>query len=116
MMMEGINVLSIVEKGIYDFMWVPQSLLTASICLAFFGIILYTLGVEGLIFVIVLSPFAIGLINDAGQTQVDSYLEYKVTIDETVPLNEFYGRYEIVDQEGLIFTIKERNEEKASSI
>lgn len=31
---------------------------------------------------------------------------YKVTIDDTVSLNEFYEKYEIIDQEGKIYTIK----------
>ena len=32
--------------------------------------------------------------------------KYKVTIDDTVSLNEFYEKYEIIDQEGKIYTIK----------
>ena len=33
---------------------------------------------------------------------------YKVTIDETVSMTEFHERYEIIDQDGLIYKIKER--------
>lgn len=33
---------------------------------------------------------------------------YKVTIDESVSMVEFYERYEIISQEGLIFTITEK--------
>ena len=33
---------------------------------------------------------------------------YKVTIDDTVSMVEFYERYEVLDQEGLIFTITEK--------
>ena len=36
------------------------------------------------------------------------YTEYKVTIDESVSMTEFYERYEVIDQEGLIFTVKEK--------
>ena len=32
---------------------------------------------------------------------------YKVTISDEVPLNDFLERYEIVDQEGRIYTIRE---------
>jgi hypothetical protein len=32
---------------------------------------------------------------------------YKVTITDEVPMNEFLERYEIVDQDGKIFTVKE---------
>jgi hypothetical protein len=36
------------------------------------------------------------------------YIEYKVTIDDSVPMNEFLDKYEILDQEGKIYTVKER--------
>jgi uncharacterized membrane protein len=36
------------------------------------------------------------------------YIEYKVTIDESVSMVEFLDKYEILDQEGKIYTVKER--------
>ena len=36
------------------------------------------------------------------------HTEYKVTIDDSVNFNEFMERYEIVDQNGKLFTVKER--------
>lgn len=36
---------------------------------------------------------------------------YKVTISDTVNFNEFNERYEIINQEGLIYTIKEKTNE-----
>lgn len=33
---------------------------------------------------------------------------YKVTIDDTVSMNEFLDKYEILGQEGKIYTVKER--------
>lgn len=35
-------------------------------------------------------------------------IEYKVTIDDSVSMNEFLYKYEILDQEGKIYTVKER--------
>ena len=35
---------------------------------------------------------------------------YKVIISDTVSLNEFYDRYEVLEQDGKIFTIMERND------
>lgn len=35
--------------------------------------------------------------------------EYKVTIDDTVSMNEFLEQYEIIDQEGKIYTVREKN-------
>lgn len=37
-----------------------------------------------------------------------SYIKYKVTIDDSVSMNEFLDKYEILDQEGKIYTVKER--------
>lgn len=37
-----------------------------------------------------------------------SHIEYKVTIDNSVSMNEFLDKYEILDQEGKIYTVKEK--------
>ena len=37
-----------------------------------------------------------------------SHTEYKVTIDDSVSMNEFLNKYEILDQEGKIYTVKEK--------
>ena len=37
-----------------------------------------------------------------------NYIKYKVTIDDSVLMNEFLDKYEILDQEGKIYTVKER--------
>ena len=37
-----------------------------------------------------------------------SHIEYKVTIDDSVLMNEFLDKYEILDQEGKIYTVRER--------
>lgn len=34
--------------------------------------------------------------------------QYKVIIDDTVSMNEFIEKYEIVEQEGKIYTVRER--------
>ena len=36
------------------------------------------------------------------------YIEYKVTIDDSVSMTEFMDKYEILDQEGKIYTVKEK--------
>ena len=33
---------------------------------------------------------------------------YKVIIDDSISMIEFYEKYEVIEQEGLIFTVKER--------
>jgi hypothetical protein len=37
-------------------------------------------------------------------------ISYKVTASEEVSLNDFMEKYEIIDQEGKIYTVKERGE------
>ena len=41
------------------------------------------------------------------KTDID-HIEYKVTVDDSVSMNEFLDKYEILDQEGKIYTVKER--------
>ena len=35
--------------------------------------------------------------------------QYKVTISDEVSLNEFYEKYEVLDQDGKIYTVRERD-------
>ena len=37
-----------------------------------------------------------------------SHTEFKVAIDDSVSMNEFLDKYEILDQEGKIYTVKEK--------
>lgn len=41
------------------------------------------------------------------KTDID-HIEYKVTVDDSVSINEFLNKYEILDKEGKIYTVKER--------
>lgn len=41
------------------------------------------------------------------KTDID-HIEYKVTVDDSVSMNEFLNKYEILEQEGKIYTVKER--------
>ena len=65
-----------------------------------------TLGVVGLLLIIMMFVVALlGFINNENDIR---YIEYKVTIDDSVSMNEFLDKYEILDQEGKIYTVKER--------
>lgn len=73
--------------------------------ISLFKIDLWQLGILFLCFVVVF--FILGYICiDKLNTQPATV--YKVTIDESVSMVEFYERYEILNQEGLIFTIAEK--------
>ena len=53
--------------------------------------------------------FVLAMIDDNTNNLKDyEYTEYKVTIDDSVSMNEFLDKYEILDQEGKIYTVKER--------
>lgn len=68
---------------------------------AFFG------GILGFIFGIFLLIFIFPI--TAHTTDTINYIEYKVTISDEVNFNEFKDKYEILGQEGKIYTIRERN-------
>ena len=42
------------------------------------------------------------------QTNPETHVEYKVLIDDTASWHDIYNKYEIIDQEGKIYTIKEK--------
>ena len=41
-------------------------------------------------------------------------MQFKAIVSDEVPLNEFLSKYEIIEQEGKIFTIRERSVEEDS--
>lgn len=51
--------------------------------------------------------FILGLIDN--KNSID-HIEYKVTISDEVSLTEFYEKYEIIEQDGKIYTVRERTE------
>ena len=60
--------------------------------------------IVGLIFSV-----AIGvLVGFCDGTPTEYETQYKVTISDEVPMNEFFDKYEIIDQEGKIYTVKDR--------
>ena len=56
---------------------------------------------------VVISVIVMVLSLSSSKTDVNR-IEYKVTIDDFVSMNEFLDKYEILDQEGKIYTVKER--------
>lgn len=51
----------------------------------------------------------LGVTLGRGMSNPTSYeTHYEVIIDDTVSMNEFMDRYEIVDQEGRIYTVREK--------
>lgn len=53
----------------------------------------------------------VGLVSSCvvGLSTVKTYTTYKVTVSDTVSMSEFMDRYEILNREGKIYTVMERN-------
>ena len=111
--MSGVQILS--EKILYNTI-IPEGYVILGIvgvCVLLAGGI--TLISEGcniggsFCFVLVLASLALIVLGATSNKNSIKYIEYKVAIDESVSLVEFYDKYEILDQEGKIYTIKERN-------
>lgn len=110
-MMEGIEVLSIGSIGVNQvFNW--DMAIAGGL---FFGILLSiwtglaTKSVIGSLVTFLVLGALFGILLGASiEEYADTVPTYKVTISDDIKLNEFYERYEILEQEGKIFTIKER--------
>ena len=53
---------------------------------------------------------AIGFEIAAQELSVPDYIKYEVILDDSVSMNEFYDKYEILNVEGKIYTIKPKGE------
>ena len=63
----------------------------------------------GLVIGTLLSLVLVGIGFIDNKNSID-HIEYKVTISDDVSLTEFYEKYEIIEQDGKIYTVKERTE------
>lgn len=62
-----------------------------------------------IVFVVACFGLILGaIIGVAEGTPTEYETQYKVTISDEVPMNEFLERYEIIEQEGKIYTVRER--------
>ena len=118
MLMQGIEILASQEVvTAHEFNWLLFWIVFTIIfggCLLY-GIISYVrgdcsggvipaLGLVGLFFGLL---FGIVIGDDLAEP-VEYTTEYKVIVEDNVSLAEFYERYEVVGQEGKIFTVRER--------
>lgn len=118
--MTGIEVLTeqeVVAKYIFNWsaFWIAFGIIFG---IALFVRIIISLGFDdwsnlicGIIVGIMFGLFFGGLIgNVMFHTPVAYETQYKVTVSDEVPMNEFLEKYEIIDQEGKILTVVERND------
>lgn len=79
----------------------------------FLGIMAFCFSEDHPIIAFVSLGLALSMAIPCGFTGADNknsinYIEYKVIIDDSVSMNEFLDKYEILDQEGKIYIVKER--------
>lgn len=109
-MLEGVEILSTYTGYIkaFNFTWffaiIIAALITGIIC----SIIVSDY--EVIVLCLIAGTFigaAVGIINER---TIGEYPIYKITVSEDVNFTEFNDAYEILEQDGKIYTIKERDE------
>lgn len=113
-MMDGITVLNATEMSIMQPGWNWGTTVFAAIIII--GIILFATAIYidddqlGTFAVAaILIGFFFGVLTFQFGVEVGKYNQYDVLINDSVSMVEFNKEYEIVDQNGLIYTIKERD-------
>lgn len=109
--MEGVTILNqfVVESGLIS----PWLEIGCSLCvLGFLGVVIFGIiaASEGrLLIPLILAAlcFFAGVCIGISGPQVNE-THYQVTISDEVNFNEFNERYEIIEQNGLIYTVRER--------
>ena len=117
--MDGIEILSVIEKPVLLFNEGAFGSTFFITVIIFLFIAIYLSITENEWFCLplfsvtgVLAGVLLGLVAGILFVQKTDEVEttYKVIVSEEVPLNEFLDKYEIIDQEGKIYTVKERGE------
>lgn len=112
--MTGIEILA--EEIIYNSIlpeWIAYSMAVVGAVCGLLGLI-FCVGdgkaalISGAIALVLFIGAFIGLTEDKDNI---NYIKYKVTISEEVSLTEFVGKYEILEEDGKIYTIRERNDD-----
>ena len=85
---------------------IAGTLLIAGIVSLILGIIDES-GLIGFSVIVLFGAFMFGALGFS-ELSKEPYIQYKVLIDQDVSWSEVYERYEIIDQEGQIYTIKEK--------
>lgn len=109
--MQGVTVLNITECGGISGGNITGTVFfgAAALILIFIGIYTIYYGDFAGVFVVLLSIIPIFLcVAFATNINQPKYNKYQVIIDESVKMVEFNEKYEIVDQDGKIYTVIER--------
>ena len=114
--MTGVEILAIEEIVTkYEMALVTKIILIIIMSIAIIGGLYTSLSSTGdfsdFIFCFVIGLLAClfigGGVHDRTRKPLEYETQYKVTISDEVSLNKFYDKYEIIEQEGKIFTVRE---------
>lgn len=111
-MMEGITILS--QSDVYYLTNIAVAHIFPGLIVAFLGLLTSLIFFEnhftktGITLLLISLVGLASLIAGFCMPQEFNHIQYKVSIDEEVNLIDFTNQYEIINQEGLIFTIKEK--------
>lgn len=116
--MEGVRILAenIIMSTQYNFAWNVATIffyilaIISFILSIFFAIDDDLTVIYSTLLAIFLTIAGTGIANVKGAEEVYDYTEYKVIVDDTVNMNEFMKKYEILDQDGEIYIVRERIE------
>ena len=117
--MTGVEILAIEEVATtFVFNWTSFWIAVAicmGICVGIGSIISLADGdVVGIVILSILGVLASVMFGPvagyADQTPTEYEAHYKVIITDEVSMNDFTDKYEIIDQEGKIYTVRERND------
>ena len=114
-MLSGIEILNVIVETSYHFGWSPLGFAFLAAGIVFIAACIFAvmdwegevatvLGIIGGI-LLVISFILFGVAN-----KVDTY-SYEVKVEDTVQMNEFLERYEVLEQRDKIYVIQERDEE-----
>lgn len=110
--MTGVEILSTAEVAVvFGFCWVGFIwLIIAGIVYGFLTVFAGdNLPLAVFVFMFVLAiAFIIGFVGEGEPTAYET--QYKVTVSDEVSMNEFLARYEIIDQEGKVYTVRQRDD------
>ena len=107
--MDGVTILTTYEKGLLTGYGCIGVIFTFVCIFALSVIILneYQNGFQGCFASVCLIASMIGIFAAIIVTAVVLHTEYKITCDDTVSLNELTSCYQILSQDGKLFTVKE---------
>lgn len=117
--MEGIEVLSIGSIGVNQvFNWdaaIIGGLVLGFLC-SLYGFFSTDSPLVGIAIFVIMGLFFGFVLGISVEKYADTVPTYKVTVNDTISINEFYERYEVLEQDGKIFTIKEKTEDGSNGL